>query len=104
MRNLITNAFDAVMQADGPRRVMVEIAPDNSGEVRVSVRDNGPGITPDRAESLFEPFSTTKATGMGMGLTISRAIVEAHGGRLWVEPGAQGILCFTLPTREATHG
>jgi hypothetical protein len=56
------------------------------------------------AESLFEPLSTTKAQGMGMGLTISRAIVEAHGGRMWIEPAPRGRVHFSLPPQGAPRG
>jgi signal transduction histidine kinase len=61
------------------------------------VRDDGPGIAADDCERVFEPLVTTKASGMGMGLTIARAIVEAHGGRMWAEPGPGGVLRFSLP-------
>jgi two-component system, LuxR family, sensor kinase FixL len=68
------------------------------GFVRITVADNGPGIASEIAASLFDPFVTTKATGMGLGLAVSRSIVDAHGGRLWHEPRDPGsAFCFTVP-------
>jgi two-component system sensor kinase FixL len=68
--------------------------------VEISVVDTGPGIAPDVAEQLFTPFVTTKQQGMGVGLSISRTIIEAHGGRIWAEPNPGGGTAFhlTLPT------
>ncbi|HEY1243640.1 MAG TPA: ATP-binding protein, partial [Hyphomicrobiaceae bacterium] len=68
--------------------------------VLVSVQDFGVGIDPENANRLFSAFYTTKAHGMGMGLSISRSIIEAHGGRIWAagEPGSGATLQFTLPT------
>ena len=83
--NLIRNAMDA-METSQTRDLVVAIAPADSGHVRISVTDSGSGIAPEIAEQLFQPFITTKRQGMGVGLSISRAIVEAHGGRIWVEP------------------
>jgi two-component system sensor kinase FixL len=71
--------------------------------VRVTVEDTGSGIGDDVAAQLFQPFVTSKQTGMGIGLSICRTIVEAHGGRIWFEPGARGgtAFHFTLPAGEA---
>jgi len=102
LRNLVTNAIEAA-GAHGPGRVDVE-ARAHRELVRVCVRDTGPGVAPEDAERIFEPFETTRASGMGMGLAISRAIVEAHGGEIWVETGRRGgAFCFTLP-RVTRHG
>jgi signal transduction histidine kinase len=68
----------------------------------VSIRDSGPGLDPHRLNRLFDPFYTTKPQGLGMGLAISRSIVEAHGGRLWAKANAPrgAIFQFTLPIRD----
>jgi len=95
--NLIRNAMDA-MEDSAERDLMIAINPDGPTHVRVSVADSGSGISPDITEQLFQPFVTTKRHGMGVGLSISRTIVEAHGGRIWAEPNPQGgtIFNFTL--------
>jgi len=96
--NLVVNGMEAMgSQAEG-RRIDIETARD--GEVvRLGVRDEGPGIPPEALKDIFETFYTTKPRGMGMGLAICRAIVEAHGGRLWAEnnPDRGATFWFTLP-------
>jgi two-component system, LuxR family, sensor kinase FixL len=95
--NLIRNAMDA-MESSATRELIIAIAPAASNQVRISVTDSGSGISPEIAEQLFQPFVTTKRHGMGVGLSISRAIIEAHNGRIWVEPNPGGgtIFHFTL--------
>ena len=74
--------------------------------VRVAVQDTGVGVDPQQAEHLFQAFFTTKPNGLGMGLSISRSIVEAHGGRLWATPndGPGVTFQFTLPVEEGVAG
>jgi two-component system sensor kinase FixL len=94
--NLIKNAAEALAGRPDPEIDVRALARDDMVEIRV--RDNGPGLSPEIAARLFEPFLSTKAEGMGVGLSISRTIVEAHGGRLWAEnnPGAGATFIFTL--------
>jgi two-component system sensor kinase FixL len=95
--NLIRNAMDA-MEESQTRELVITVAPDGETHARTSVADTGSGISPEIADQLFTPFLTTKRQGMGVGLSISRTIVEAHGGRIWVEanPGGGTIFHFTL--------
>ncbi len=97
--NLMRNAIDA-MEASARRELTVAAAPASDGMAEISVADTGSGIAPDVAERLFEPFVSSKAQGMGVGLSISRTIIEAHGGRIWVEsnPGGGTVFRFTLRT------
>jgi two-component system sensor kinase FixL len=98
--NLIRNGIDAMHDGASRRRALL-ITSDvtEEGWSRVSVADTGPGIAPEVLERLFQPFMTTKPQGMGVGLSISRSIVEAHGGRIWAEanPGGGALFRFTLP-------
>jgi len=95
--NLILNAMDA-MESSPTRELVVAISPAENNQVKISVADTGSGIAPEIAEQLFQPFVTTKRHGMGIGLSISRAIIDAHNGRIWVEPNPAGgtIFHFTL--------
>jgi two-component system, LuxR family, sensor kinase FixL len=97
--NLIRNAMDA-METSEVRDLTIAITRTDKGFVRVSVIDTGSGIAPEVAKQLFQPFVTTKRDGMGVGLSISRTIVEAHGGQIWVEQNPLGgtIFHFTLPS------
>ena len=96
--NLVRNGLEA-MSDDGAGRELTVVTSAGEGEVEVRVHDSGGGVPAIARERLFEPFFTTKAEGLGMGLSISRSIVEAHGGRLWVEPfeGSGATFAFTLP-------
>lgn len=102
LRNLLANGIEAAaVNSATPRSVAVEIEKHSANFIRAVVRDSGGGIAPSSRESVFEPFWSSKATGMGMGLAISRAIVEAHGGSLWAETQGRGVLGFTLPVSDA---
>jgi two-component system sensor kinase FixL len=91
--NLIRNAIEAM--AESPvRQLLIYSATEAGGFVRVTVADSGPGLSAEVAERLFEPFISTKDTGMGLGLSISSTIVAAHGGRIWAEPSKLGGIAF----------
>jgi signal transduction histidine kinase len=107
--NLVRNGFEAMRKADGSNReIEIHTAIDDNAWVRCAVRDTGVGIPADIADTLFEPFATTKSDGLGMGLSISRSIIESHGGRLWAtpNPGSGTTFQFTLPivNGERAHG
>lgn len=96
--NLIRNAVDVLLECDGRRALSIETHSATEGTVQVSVTDTGGGLAPEIARQLFQPFITTKQKGMGLGLSICRTIVEAHGGKIWAEarPGGGTIFRFTL--------
>jgi signal transduction histidine kinase len=105
LRNLLVNALEAVSaMPEGGRSVTVELTREMPGQVRVRVLDSGPGFTAEQAERLFEVFTSTKATGMGIGLALSRAVIEAHDGKLWAVPGSGGEINFTLAAADADNG
>jgi len=96
--NLIVNAIEAMRTStERPRKLRIRSAKNADG-ILAQVQDSGPGIKPELADGIFEPFFTTKAEGIGMGLAISRSIIESHGGQLSLVPVSQGaLLQFTLP-------
>ena len=103
--NLILNGMDALNDAGlEDRRVMVCARVDGAQTVEIAVSDTGHGIAAGKLGNVFDPFFTTKPDGMGMGLPISRTIIEAHGGRLWAEnnDGAGATFRFTLNTAKET--
>jgi two-component system sensor kinase FixL len=96
--NLMRNALEAMQEVEC-RELVVTSRPVDAETVEISVADTGPGIAPEISSKLFQPFMTTKPHGMGVGLSISRTIIEAHGGRLWVEPNPGGGTIFRLTLR-----
>jgi signal transduction histidine kinase len=102
LRNLLQNAFDAVATvSEGPRHVTLALNVEDDGKLVFSVTDSGPGVAPPIRSALFEPFVSSKTSGMGLGLALSRSIVEAHGGDLWAEFPGYGVFKFILPEMEA---
>jgi PAS domain S-box-containing protein len=101
LMNLIMNSIDAMKDADGTRELAIKSQRTENEEVAVSVTDSGVGLPPQRAAQIFNAFFTTKPHGTGMGLRISRSIVESHGGRLWAADNSPrgASFCFTLPTK-----
>jgi PAS domain S-box-containing protein len=97
--NLIVNSFEAMKDIDGIRELVIRSRRTGSEQILVSVTDTGIGVSSQLAEQIFDPFFTTKPHGTGMGLRISRSIVESHGGSLWVEgaPKRGATFQFTLP-------
>jgi two-component system, LuxR family, sensor kinase FixL len=103
--NLILNAVEAMADAPEPRELTVISGYAAEGDVLIAVRDRGAGIGPQDMPRIFQAFFTTKPAGMGMGLSICRSIVQAHGGRIWAEanPGAGITVQFTLPAEKAAE-
>jgi signal transduction histidine kinase len=98
--NLLRNAADAMNTVeDRPRELLIRTERDKGDQIRLSVRDSGVGFTAQVAGKIFEAFYTTKADGMGIGLSVSRSIIEAHQGRLWARPneGPGSTFCFAIP-------
>ena len=98
--NLVINGIEAMTSvSDRARELVITTRNIDPDQVQVTVEDSGMGIDPNAIEKIFEPFYTTKSTGMGMGLSITRSILQRHGGRLWVtaKRGRGAIFCFTVP-------
>jgi len=103
--NLIMNSIDAMKDVDGTRELSIKSQRAENEQLLVSVSDTGVGLPPQQADQIFNAFFTTKPHGTGMGLRISRSIVESHGGRLWAADTCPhgASFCFTLPTNAKTH-
>ena len=103
--NLIRNAIQAMI-ASPLKRLTIATAPDRDGWVKVTVSDTGEGIDPSIQDHLFEAFATTKEDGMGLGLSICRTIIEAHGGRIWVDSVLDkgSAFHFCVPVAEGLDG
>jgi signal transduction histidine kinase len=102
MMNLILNALEVMTDVvASKRRIEIVTGRADDGQVEVTVADTGPGIRPEHLPQLFESFFTTKQNGMGLGLSIARSIVQAHGGRIWAGNGADGgaSFHFSIPVR-----
>jgi signal transduction histidine kinase len=105
MLNLVLKALEAMSgSSETPRELLVRTEQDGPGSVLVAVQDSGPGLRPESLDRVFDAFYTTKSGGMGMGLSICRSIIEAHGGRVWATPNLpQGAAFqFSLPRQQET--
>jgi C4-dicarboxylate-specific signal transduction histidine kinase len=94
LMNLICNGIEAAEHINRPPRLRISAQPYLENRLLIEVQDNGPGVSDP--VGIFDAFVTTKATGMGIGLAISRSIAQAHGGQLWAENLADGGACFKL--------
>jgi signal transduction histidine kinase len=103
LMNLMLNSIDAMKNVEGTRQLTLNSELGDDGELLVSVHDTGSGLPIDQVDQIFTAFFTTKSHGTGMGLSISRSIVESHGGRLWAINNSASGACFkfTLPTAVA---
>ena len=103
--NLMANGIDALKNVDGTREITIQSKRTKDEQILLSVRDTGMGLPAGQADQIFEAFFTTKVQGIGMGLSISRSIIESHGGRLWAgdNPPRGASFYLTLPTKTETH-
>ena len=100
MLNLIMNAIEAMSEvSEGSRELLIGTSTTETDSVLVTISDSGPGLSQTNPERIFDAFYTTKTSGLGMGLSICRSIVEAHGGRLWATPNEPrgAVFCMMLP-------
>ncbi len=104
--NLLMNGLEAMTAASGEgRELVISTQASGADQIRVAVQDAGVGLDPQNIDQLFEAFYTTKSSGMGMGLSVSRTIVASHGGRLWAVPndGPGATFQFTVPRYDETR-
>jgi signal transduction histidine kinase len=102
--NLIVNSIEAMKDVDGTRELVIKSQRAEDDQILISVSDTGVGLPPQLAEQIFDPFFTTKPHGTGMGLRISRTIIESHGGHLWAEAVAGRGATFHLNLPAAIPG
>ena len=104
MLNLVMNSIEAMKDVDGKRELVIKARPTENDQLLVSVSDTGVGLPEQQADQIFNAFFTTKRQGIGMGLSISRSIIESHGGRLWAEKkaGDGAVFLFSLPAAGGT--
>jgi two-component system sensor kinase FixL len=104
--NLLLNGMEAMARVSGEKKLTVRTTLNPRGFVEVAVGDAGTGVAPDRLPRLFQPFFSTKAEGMGLGLSIARSLVEAHGGRIRAENAPRGgaVFSFELPACDGPAG
>jgi signal transduction histidine kinase len=100
--NLILNAVEAMGSVEERQRMLSVVTEQRAADVLIAVHDSGPGIDPEHLQRVFEPFYTTKESGIGMGLSICRSIIDAHGGRLWADADQPRgtVFQFTLPAAQ----
>jgi C4-dicarboxylate-specific signal transduction histidine kinase len=105
LMNLMINGIDAMKEVDGMRQLIINSRRSENEHLLISVSDTGVGLPPQQADQIFNAFVTTKPNGTGMGLSISRSIVQAHGGRLWAGDNSPrgASFNFTLPTKVEAH-
>jgi C4-dicarboxylate-specific signal transduction histidine kinase len=105
LMNLVVNSIDAMKGVDGTRELAIQSQRADDDQLQVSISDTGVGLPPQQADQIFNAFFTTKTHGTGMGLRISRTIVESHGGRLWASGNSPrgASFCFTLPVNADEH-
>jgi len=103
LMNLMLNGIEAMHETKSVGQLTIRSLRGDGGQLLISVSDEGMGLPPDRADQIFSAFFSTKAQGTGMGLSISRSIIESHGGRLWAtaNSGPGATFSFTLPIAEA---
>ena len=100
LMNLMTNSIDAMKDVDGTRELTIQSQRGEDGQLLISVSDTGVGLPSQQADKIFNSFFTTKTQGTGMGLSISRSIVESHGGRLWAGANSPRGASFISPCRQ----
>jgi signal transduction histidine kinase len=105
LMNLMLNGIEAMKSMNTPGKLAIKSEQGDSGQLLISVMDTGVGVPAEKLDQIFNPFFTSKPEGTGMGLPISRSIIESHGGRLWADPNPESgsIFRFTLPIERTAH-